>query len=624
MHRHELFIANAENIIAESNRKGTYLLFYFDITNFESVNQIYGLRAGDRLLQEVEEELNAFPDVVLCDRIFSDHFLSLAIFDDPISPKTIMNEYRERARTFLGRQEKYFPNCRLKVSCGICPVEDGDILTAMDEANVARKESKKQGSSHAVWFDRSMQEYLEKRYEKEKEINLAMRERRLCFYLQPKVNIKTGEILGAEALVRGIARNGQIVGPGYFLPIMESEGSIIDLDFMVCEQVCEHMALRREKKLPIVCTSVNLSRLHLYEEDTAERLHEIVSSYDIPPEYIEFELTENIFLREFDSAKRLLNRLRGYGYKVSIDDFGSGYSGINIWQEMDFDVLKLDRSFLDEDEEHRQRNEALLPNLVDISNRLNITVLCEGVETKSQCRYLLKIGCNIAQGFLFSKPVPADDFYDHYETSGGKYPSVVDSPSDKKENQDDKTEPESINIGVVFKNKQALFSIICGLCLLVLFVTVIFFQYRHFADGSFSVMAERLLTSFTTGQESSSAVDMDDVIFILEDYSQSMVIHSLVATGMVVLAVVLFAILFVWLFVRTQRELEYEKKQYELLAEFYDTVLFQYDIKRDKIRFSPNAKEIFRLRDLQQKDFIKNLSEKYIFPADRDILMGAL
>jgi len=147
-----------------------------------------------------------------------------------------------------------------------------------------------------------------------------------------------------------------------------------------------------------------------------------VERYKTPPELLMFELTENILLHEFVSAKTLGSDLHAFGYKTSVDDFGSGYAGIDVWRNLVFDELKLDRSFLTDDPEMKQRNEIIVSGIVGIAQRLNISVICEGVETKEQCGSLLEAGCRLAQGFYFSKPLPADDFYTVYQKLHGRYP----------------------------------------------------------------------------------------------------------------------------------------------------------------------------------------------------------
>ncbi len=162
---------------------------------------------------------------------------------------------------------------------------------------------------------------------------------------------------------------------------------------------------------------MNLSRLHLRVPGTAQRLHDMAQEHGVPPELLEFELTETIMLNEFAEAKRFCQQLRGYGYTMSIDDYGAGYAGVNILQELDFDVLKLDRRFVQRGAPS-PRNRAILPDILNSLRKLGIDAICEGVETQEQCRYLAEVGCRYVQAYYFSRPVPPQVFYDLYRETG--------------------------------------------------------------------------------------------------------------------------------------------------------------------------------------------------------------
>lgn len=274
------------------------------------------------------------------------------------------------------------------------------------------------------------------RQKMEREIHTALQEERFVFYLQPKVDLRTGKIVGAEALARRLDENGTAIFPDKFLPVMEEDGSVVELDRMMLRKVCEDMRERLAQGRPVIRTSVNLSRLHIQEWNAARRLHTIAQEYGIAPAFLEFEMTETILLDQFAGAQDLCRQLREYGYSMSIDDFGAGYAGVNILQELDFDVLKLDRKFLSDEEPLRSRNRVILPDLVHMLRELHITPLCEGAETLEQCRYLTDIGCSHVQGFCFSKPAPPEQFYETYLRLNGHYRLTASQEMTKEEIQE--------------------------------------------------------------------------------------------------------------------------------------------------------------------------------------------
>lgn len=419
---HTAFIQKAEECFQTSYYEGRAFICYFDFAEFKLINRHYGVEGGNALLRAAEARLNQIPQVAVCERIVSDQFMFLIIASGIRSDEEIIRNYTDYAENFLSKRRSQFPCCNLRTYCGICPVRNGNVLEAIDNANIAWRKAKKNKVTSAVMFDDSMLESLLMHQRIEREINMALQEGRFVFYLQLKVDLLTGEIIGAEALARRLDADGKVAFPDMFLSVMEEEGSVVELDYLILRKVCADMRERLDKGIPVVQTSVNLSRLHIEVWDSARRIHTLVQEYRIPPSLLEFELTETILLDQFAGAQSLCNQLREYGYSMSIDDFGAGYAGVNILQELDFDALKLDRRFLAEEEPLRHRNRVILPDIIHSLRELHITPLCEGVETAEQCRYLADIGCKYVQGFYFSEPVPPEQFYETYQYLNGRYP----------------------------------------------------------------------------------------------------------------------------------------------------------------------------------------------------------
>ncbi|WOC31192.1 MULTISPECIES: bifunctional diguanylate cyclase/phosphodiesterase [Caproicibacterium] len=405
-----------------------YIVLYTDIVEFQSVNLLYGYAEGDRFLSAFANFWKNFPGVCCSHRVFADHFLCLIQVSSAPQGRTASTEQMCRLlKTFLQEQLPFHPNCRVHAACGLCSVSGAGLIAAISRANTARKYLKSHSKTTVVWFDAAFKQEIILKKDAASLAQAALREKRYCFYLQPKVNLQSGRIVGAEALARGIRTDGSLLYPDSFVPFLEHNGSIIEMDFLIFEKVCIYLSHRLKMQLPTVTISVNLSRLHTQRSGTAKALHTIAETYGIPPELLEFELTETLFLDEFKQAKRLIDELRSYGYKVSIDDFGSGYAGLNLWQELDFDILKLDKRFLSHDPFVKPRNDALLPNLIRTANQLQMEVLCEGAETKEECEYLKKMGCHIVQGYYFSKPLPCCAFDRLLEQSDGTFPVETSS-----------------------------------------------------------------------------------------------------------------------------------------------------------------------------------------------------
>lgn len=394
----------------QDNLDQAFAVMYIDINGFQTVNQFYGFTEGDRLLAAFQGMLCSTLQVCMCANILSDHFLCLLQLEDTTQLDKSLEVYSSQFHTFIQQQADHHANCRLSIAGGICLIQNENIIKAIDGANLARKSAKMEKKTRLVWYSKQMENEIDGRKQLEQEIFAALNAQAFTFYLQPKVNVETGKIIGAEALVRWIKNDGSMVYPDAFIPIMEENGTIRELDLLVLRKVCAEMRQRILKHKKIVNISVNLSRVHIDLPNEAAYIHSIVQEYHLPAYLLEFELTETILMKQMQGAKQLVDELRGYGYQVSIDDFGSGYAGINIWQELNADVIKLDKNFLSTDPVVKARNEILLPEIIAVSHKLQIFVICEGVETREQCQYVQSLGATGVQGYYFAKPLPSEAF----------------------------------------------------------------------------------------------------------------------------------------------------------------------------------------------------------------------
>lgn len=240
-------------------------------------------------------------------------------------------------------------------------------------------------------------------------IKKALDNNEIKVYYQPKHNAINGKIQGAEALARWKMSDGVMIAPGMFIPLLEELGLIGDVDWYMLRETCRFLADEIKENRHFVTVSVNFSRLHAKEQDFAERLAKTVDSYNVPRKLIEIEITESALAMDGADIIKFVRSIKDAGFEISIDDFGSGLSSLNFVKDVPATVLKIDKSLLSGNCEN-EKERIVLESIFDFAHRLNLVTVAEGVETKEQLGFLRTCGCELIQGFLFSKPMPEEDF----------------------------------------------------------------------------------------------------------------------------------------------------------------------------------------------------------------------
>lgn len=397
-------------------------IVYTDIKHFKYINDTYGYKVGDSLLKEFVGEFAKNNDYILCAaRVYSDNFVAAS----RIKPNLFTNEafrdmiYQMNLEREAKFREKYL-NSRLQFCTGISILDKNsrshDAETAVSNANLARKVAKEMESNSCVLFDQSMMEGIKREVEITSGIPKALEKKEFQVYFQPKMDTDTLDLIGAEALVRWQKPDGKFIYPDEFIPLIERSGQIVDVDYYVYREVFRFLAERLKEGKKVVPISLNVSRMHLNRTDFLDYVGALLQEYEIPCSLIEFELTESIYLENTERALELIKGLHKMGIKVSMDDFGSGYSSLNLLSKLPIDIIKLDRVFLKEGE-MQESDRIIISCVVDMARKLHITSLCEGVETQEQSNYLKEVGCQMQQGFYFSKPVPRETFENFMEES---------------------------------------------------------------------------------------------------------------------------------------------------------------------------------------------------------------
>ncbi len=394
-------------------RKMQYAVVYVNLAQFRRYNIIYGWNAGERLLESVAEVLihNVDEKTEICARNQGDRFVLLLNYLE----KDAFMERIEKLKSDVEKRILNDTDNRMALQLGIydIPQDDSDLRVAINYANQALEFTGNNKANEIKIYDDTLEALIKERHEREKLLESVDINKDFVAYYQPKVDIRNGKIVGAEALVRFLdpTEGGAVKAPGFFVPYYEQTGRITEIDFFVYESVCKMLRRRIDAGLPVVTVSCNFSRMHFIKPGFTERFMEILDRYQISKELIELEITETLVVEELQHhmVKKNLDVLKEKGVRLSIDDFGAGYSSLGVFEQIPASVIKLDRSFL-LNQENRDRQVKIMRGIVKLTEELEAQIVCEGVETEADIDLMKEIGAYVAQGYFYSKPVPEADF----------------------------------------------------------------------------------------------------------------------------------------------------------------------------------------------------------------------
>ena len=396
------------NQYREEEKDQSYYVAYADFANFQYINGTYGFEEGDQILQLFAKHMQRLEGGICFCRVNSDHFVGFLEGKDESS---VQNQLYTALEQFCDQVKQTYGMGNLVLISGLSSVGDDEetVSAAIDRANVARKYGKSTATTAVFLYNQD----IKSRSDMEKMIvasmDTALIGGEFKAWLQPKVSLKTGKIVGAEALVRWQKPDGSMVYPDQFIPLFEKNGFITNVDFAVLEQVLDYLHAAIELGEEIVPISVNFSRRHNEKQNFVDEITRRIEERGIPSAYLEAEITESMFMRDMSALTSNIHRLKERGIAISIDDFGSGYSSLNMLANMEVDIIKLDKEFL-KDTEESSKSLVFIKYLIKMMKHMGYKVIAEGVETEEQLTFLHNAECDMVQGYYYARPMPIPDF----------------------------------------------------------------------------------------------------------------------------------------------------------------------------------------------------------------------
>ncbi|MCR5179149.1 MAG: bifunctional diguanylate cyclase/phosphodiesterase [Lachnospiraceae bacterium] len=390
-----------------------YAFAHFDIKQFRVINEAYGHIAANRVLSNIVKAMNEADFVYASARCHNDNFAML--LKDMPEPELKLKLQDLFENNSVLEEDPYY---KVYYKCGVVPMRRAMLFgnRVADAAKMAQALCTDLKGTEIVFYTDKMHDDLSWGNYIKAYVETAIELDEFVVYLQPKFDINTEKIKGAEALIRWNYKNKELLSPYRFIPFFEKDGTIDKIDDLVLKTICRTFERWKKEGKPLYPVSVNLSRSRMYDENLIDKLTGIVDSYGVDHHLIDFELTESATYDNMERMLYVLRKLRDCGFKISMDDFGTGYSSLSLLTQMPIDTLKIDKSFVDKISGDTERNEdiILLRHIISLAKELGFVCLAEGAESRIQIDRLRDLGCEIIQGYYYSKPIPLGEYEERY------------------------------------------------------------------------------------------------------------------------------------------------------------------------------------------------------------------
>ena len=393
--------------IIDSFRETPFVILRFDIANFRYFNEAYGHTRADEVLASCIKNFNdVFSERELCVRITADQFLALILNDNTYDSR--VDRFKELVNADARGKGIKYP-VRFKTGVYQVKKSDTDIDVMIDHANVARKTLNAERNQLKAYYSDSIVTNMRKTDRMESDMRNAFSNGEFHVYFQPKWDVVSNHVAGAEALVRWNRKDGNVILPEEFIPVFEQNGFVEVLDFYTLEEVCKQVRNLFDEGRTTYPISINQSSVLLHNPDYVNNVQKILKKYNIPAGVIEIEVNEDVFDDDRESMFKMLKDLKACGVRVLLDNFGSGSASLAILKDAPFDIIKIGSEFFAEAVSNKQ-NLWILQKLIEMINGLGLELICEGVESNEQAVFLRNLGCRLVQGFFYSRPIPGDEY----------------------------------------------------------------------------------------------------------------------------------------------------------------------------------------------------------------------
>ncbi len=399
--------------ILKANKETKYTVIKIDVENFKAINEMFGFEVGNKVLKLFKTIRDSVDEPTLS--IYRTGIDEFMLF----SSNGFLDDMEERTGHYESFYKKYIPELgsyiiSFKYGRYHIPLGDTNVDEIINKVNLAHRIAKEHKEIIIYDYNESYTKKILEEATLTSKMTNALHNQEFKVYFQPKFSLKNDSLVGVEALVRWQEADGTMIYPNAFIPLFEKNGFIVELDKYVLEQVCLTLRKWIDKKIRPIPVSVNCSRNDLRHTDIVETITRIVDKHNIPHEYIEIELTETATIENEEIIEKLFEDLRNHKFKISIDDFGAGYSSLGLLKNLKVDTLKMDRSFFT-GESDSQRSEYVVDGFIKLAHNLGMYVVAEGIETESQLNTLKGINCDAVQGYVYAKPMPISEFEEKYK-----------------------------------------------------------------------------------------------------------------------------------------------------------------------------------------------------------------